>query len=75
MATLYELRRHFELSPDSKLVSPEVYLQRLTGHGSLVRADEPSANLLGLRDQDTGTRILVPVEDLMRQRIHATTHH
>ncbi|SFI99618.1 hypothetical protein [Planctomicrobium piriforme] len=68
MATLTELRRRFETSPDCKFVSPEIYLQRLTGRQSMVRADEPSANLLGLLDQETGNRILVPVEDFMRRR-------
>ncbi|WP_437226597.1 hypothetical protein SH661x_004668 [Planctomicrobium sp. SH661] len=69
MATLSELRRRFEHSPDCKLVSPDVYLERLTGHQNWVRADEPSANLVGLKDKSTGARILVPVEELSRQSL------
>jgi len=67
MATLTELRRRFELQPDCKLVSPDVYIDGLTGHQQLIRSDEPSANLLGLLDEVTGVRILVPVEDLVRR--------
>ncbi|WP_437187375.1 hypothetical protein SH668x_000767 [Planctomicrobium sp. SH668] len=68
MATLSELRRRFLQSPNSKLVSPDVYIEGLTGHRSLVRCDEPSANLLGLLDETTGGRILVPVEELARRK-------
>lgn len=66
MATLSELRQQLEQSPDCEIVTPEVYLERLTSHEALVRADEPSANLLGLRDESTGSRILVPVEEFRR---------
>jgi hypothetical protein len=64
MATLIELRRQFEDSPACQFVSPQVYIERLTGHEQLIRADEPSANLLGLLDETTGRRIFVPLEDL-----------
>lgn len=40
----------------------------------MVRADEPSANLLGLLDRNTGNRILVPVEDFMRSRTPEQLH-
>jgi hypothetical protein len=68
MTTLSELRRTFAHSPDCEIVSPETYLQRLTGHEQLVRADEPSANLLGLMDEQTGSRILVPAEAFVRRQ-------
>jgi hypothetical protein len=66
MTTLSELRRTFAHSPDCEIVSPETYLQRLTEQ--LVRADEPSANLLGLMDEQTGSRILVPAEAFVRRQ-------
>lgn len=69
MATLTELRRHFACSPECQIVSPEIYIQRLTGRDQLVRADEPSANLLGLLDENTGSRILVPVEEFSRRQL------
>jgi hypothetical protein len=65
MVTLTELRQQFEDSPVCQFVSPEVYIERLTGHEPLIRADEPSANLLGLLNQTTGRRIFVPVEDFL----------
>ena len=68
MATLQELRRRFEHSPECQIVSPDVYIQRLTGREQLVRADEPAANLLGLLNESTGSRILVPVEEFVRSK-------
>ncbi len=68
MATLSEMRRRFEMSPDCKIVSREVYLQGLTGRRPMDRADEPAANLLGLLDRQTGDRIFIPVEDFMQRR-------
>lgn len=73
MSTLSEIRRRFEHLPDCKFVSPDVYLERLTGHQQLVRSDEPSANLLGLLDESTGTRILVAVEEIARCRMTGTS--
>ncbi|WP_437204154.1 hypothetical protein [Planctomicrobium sp. SH664] len=64
--TLAEIRTRFRTSPQCKIVSADVYISRLTGRDQLVRADEPSANLLGLLDESTGTRILVPAEEFMR---------
>ncbi len=74
MSSITDMRRRFEAASDCKFVSPEVYLQRLTGRQSMVRADEPSANLLGLLDRNTGNRILVPVEDFMRSRTPEQLH-
>lgn len=74
MATLTELRRGFAHLPDCQLVSVDVYLERLTGHQSLIRSDEPSANLAGLLDETTGQRILVPIEDLARCRSQIVSH-
>jgi len=68
MSTLSELRRRVEERPDCQLVTAEIYIERLTGRQSLVRSDEPSANLVGLLNETTGQRILVPVEDLALRR-------
>lgn len=65
-STLSELRTRMRAAPDCEFVTADVYIQRLTGHEQLVRADEPSANLLGLLDQVTGSRILVPAEEFLR---------
>ncbi|HWL08362.1 MAG TPA: hypothetical protein VNQ76_08160 [Planctomicrobium sp.] len=71
MATLSELRQRFATAPDCKIVSPEIYLQRLTGRQELERADEPAANMLGLLDRQTGDRILVPLEEFRSPRAAA----
>lgn len=68
MATLTELRRQYEGDPENLLVSADIYISQLTGRERLVRADEPSANLLGLMDEMTGSRILVPVEEFVRKQ-------
>jgi len=71
-ASLAELRTRMKAAPQCQFVSPDVYIQRLTGHEQLVRADEPSANLLGLLDEATGSRILVPAEEFLRHQGTAT---
>jgi len=72
MATLAELREQFASSPDCRIVTAEVYLKNLTSHHQLDRADVPAANLLGLQDRVTGSRILVPVEDFRRTEVLTT---
>lgn len=73
MAPLSELRRRFQHAPDCKFVTAEAYIKHLTGHQALVRSDEPSANLAGLLDRSTGTRFLVPVEELAKTRALTST--
>lgn len=69
MPSLTELRRQLAAEPACRIVSAAVFVERLTGHDHLVRADEPGANLLGLLDEATGARILVPLEELNRERL------
>jgi len=64
MTTLNDVRREFASRADCRFVSTDVFLACLTGRSRFVRDDEPEANLLGLRDEATGRRILIPAEKL-----------
>lgn len=68
MSTISEIREDLESSPSCQFVSADVYIDRLTSHDAWIRADEPSANLLGLLDEKTGNRIFVRMEELTRRR-------
>lgn len=68
MASQFEIRQRFAEEPENRIVSAEVYISQLTGRDRLIRSDEPEANLLGLRDEDTGNRILVPAEEFARRQ-------
>lgn len=70
MSTITQLRGDFESSPTCQFVSPDVFLDRLTSHDAWIRADEPYANLLGLRDERTGNRIFVRMEEFVPTRLH-----
>lgn len=71
MASLQELRHTFEVNPNCQLISPDEFTSMMISHAHFVRADEPNANLLGLIDEQTGTRVLVRAEEL--ERVRATT--
>ena len=69
--SISQLRRQFESCPDCRLVSLDVFIERLTCHEAWVRADEPDANLFGLLDQKTGNRIFVRMEEFAQRRFMA----
>ena len=69
MPTLLEKRRRFAAKPECQFVSVDVFIERLTGHDRLIRADEPAANLLGLRDEKTGARYLIPLEEFLERQV------
>ena len=67
MTTILATRNSFQSGADCQIVSAEQFISHLTSHSHWVRADEPSANLLGLRDQITGSRVYVPLEVLSKR--------
>lgn len=75
MSSISQLRQRFEHSIDCCIVSPDVFIDRLTCHEEWVRADEPSANLLGLLNEKTGNRILVRIEEFNRSSDFACAAH
>lgn len=72
MSPISELRTQLSSTSNYQFVSADVYVALLTSHGAFERDDVPAANLYGLRDQTTGTRIVIPVEELS-SRLNAKT--
>lgn len=64
MTSVFEVRAQLATASDSQFVSAEEFISLLTSHHRWVRDDEPFANALGLRDADTGSRMLVAAEKM-----------
>lgn len=68
MANLIEQRLQLQSQAGCRFVTADEFLGMMTSRVPFVRADEPSANLLGLLNEQTGNRILVAEEDFFRVR-------
>ena len=68
MTEFSERRQRYFSQPCCEMVTPDEFMRILTSHSDYVREDEPSANLLGLRNTTTGDRVYVAAEDLERMR-------
>lgn len=55
-----------DLESGLQFVTPAEFIRHLTSHSRMVRADEPEANLIGLKDCDTGMRYVVPFPEFAR---------
>lgn len=66
MASMSEERLLLQSDKGCRIVSPDEFVGMMISHHSLTRADEPAANLIGLRDESTGIRVLVAEEDLLQ---------
>lgn len=68
MANLIEERMHLRSQAGCRFVTPDEFLLLMTSRIAYVREDEPSANLLGLRHEKTGDRVLIAEEEFVRVR-------
>lgn len=68
MANLIEERTQLRSQSGCRFVTPDEFLGMMTSRIAYVRADEPSANLLGLLDEKTGDRVLIAEEEFIRVR-------
>jgi hypothetical protein len=53
-------------SPETNVVDPEVFIDRLLCRSRLERDDDLDHGVFGLRDPSTGVRITVNAQDLTR---------
>lgn len=68
MTEFSERRRRYMTDPLCEMVSPREFMTMMLSHHEFTREDDPSLNLLGLKDPLTGGRVFVRAEDLERER-------
>lgn len=62
-------RQRLQSSQGQHFVEPERFRELLVSTRRMVRADEPRARALGLKDAGTGQRFLVEEERLFSERV------